>query len=690
MRKNLKYTLPLLAILLILVGFKLRSNEQKKDQVIMQLVYDALTNVHYQPKLFNDELAAKAFDLYLENVDYSKRFLTQEDIAELEPMKLQLDDYFREGNDVFFLKSYELIQRRLKDTEGYYKEILDKPFDLTLQEEFETDPEKSAWSANDKELKDYWRKYLKYRVLTRVYDKVREAEDDSVAIPDMATLEAEAREKEMEVHDEWYKNLKDIEQVEWFATYVNAFTTYFDPHSEYYPPRQQEDFEIEMTGQLEGIGAQLRARGDYVTVEKIVVGSPSWHQGELEEGDKILKVAQGKEEAVDVVGMNINRVVKLIRGKKGTEVRLTVKKKDGNTTEIAIVRDIIELESTFARSAILDEDGKVGYIRLPKFYVDFYNEKNHDCAEDVKEELEKLKAQGVEEIVFDLRNNGGGSLQAAIDIVGLFIDKGPVVQVKGQSGPQRVYSDHKSGVAWDGPLVVMVNEFSASASEIMAAALQDYNRALIVGPRTTFGKGTVQNVIDMDQAVGLNFSDVKPLGALKLTIQKFYRINGGTTQLEGVVPNVIWPHAYNEINLGESEQKFALSVDEIKPAYYQTFPNQTKFDSAAKNSMERVSKDDHYQKIKDYAHWLKVERNETVVNLNFEAYSKSERKREEESKIYNNLTVADDSMAVCPLPTQLEMFANDSDKQEEYKRWFKGLSRDLYLQEAVRTSKDLR
>ena len=310
---------------------------------------------------------------------------------------------------------------------------------------------------------------------------------------------------------------------------------------------------------------RLQQDGEFTSVASIVTGSACWRQGELEVGDKIIKVAQGSAEPEDIVGMSTNKVVTKVRGKKGTEVRLTVRKKDGTEKVIPIIRDIVEIEATFARSARLGADGKTGYIRLPKFYVDFYDDNNRNCADDVKKEIEILKAQGVERLIFDLRGNGGGSLPAAVDIAGLFFDKGPVVQVKTSGQRVRSYDDRAGGAVWDGPLLVMVNEGTASASEIVAAALQDYDKAIIVGTRQTFGKGTVQNMLDLDRAAGPFYGD-KPLGALKLTIQKYYRITGGTTQLQGVESDVVLPHPYQEIPYGERELDYPLAVDYVEPA----------------------------------------------------------------------------------------------------------------------------
>lgn len=714
--KRSSYILLSLALItgLAFAGYEYTNERsQKKDRVILEIVHNTLAVNHLSPKNIDNELSSEAFDLYLESLDQTKRFLLKEDVDALTPYREKLDEEFKNYDLTFFDLSQEILQKRLREAEKICMKLLDKPFDLYVDEAYESDPEKMDFASDKKQLRDHWRLYLKHRVLSRVHDKYRqqqskaekdkknrmemESANEEVFAPDediegetMAEWEEQARKREREVHEEWFKNIKDMEHIDWLGVYLNAFTTVFDPHTEYFPPKQREDFEIEMTGQLEGIGAQLSKRSTYITVEKIVSGSAAWRQGELEVGDKILAVAQGSEEPVDIVGMTIQKAVKLIRGKKGTEVRLTVEKRDGSTVVIPIIRDVVEIESTFARSAILGEKEKVGYIRLPKFYVDFYSSENHNCAIDVKEELIKLKAEGVKSVILDLRNNGGGSLQGVVDMVGLFIESGPVVQVQSSLQGKKIYRATDNKVYWDGPLVVMVNEFSASASEIFAAAIKDYNRGLIVGSEHTYGKGTVQNMVDLDRMIRSGLNDIKPLGALKLTIQKYYGIDGGTPQLNGVTPHVVLPSTYRYIKLGEREQPHALAADRITAA---TFTPWIKHEAAQKsaisNAVNRVAVDSSFQKIDDYARIIAQEREETKVNLHFDKYEAHQAQRRKRNERYKDLSRAGDSTAVFSIKAQLEIFETDSVKKHEYKQWHKGLSRDLYLREAKRIAQDV-
>jgi len=685
MKKNLKYTLPALVLIAALAaGFSWKAPSDDQEKVVMLLVHDALAGVHYQPKPIDDAFSQEVMDFFLESLDAEKRFLQQSDMDQMRAYQNQLDDALKNADLTFFNLSQTIWQKRFAQSQELYQEILAQPLDFASNRSFETDAEKRGYAADDAGMRAYWTDYLTYRVLMRLYDRSLAADSAGQAKftlgdPGFAEEEKKAREKEMEIHDEWFSSMSDMERSDWFGLYMNAYTGVLDPHTQYFPPRQQENFEIEMTGQLEGIGASLQQDGEFTTVASIVTGSACWRQGELEVGDKIIKVAQGSAEPEDIVGMSTNKVVTKVRGKKGTEVRLTVRKKDGTEKVIPIIRDIVEIEATFARSARLGVDGKTGYIRLPKFYVDFYDDNNRNCADDVKKEIEILKAQGVERLIFDLRGNGGGSLPAAVDIAGLFFDKGPVVQVKTSGQRVRSYDDRAGGAVWDGPLLVMVNEGTASASEIVAAALQDYDKAIIVGTRQTFGKGTVQNMLDLDRAAGPFYGD-KPLGALKLTIQKYYRITGGTTQLQGVESDVVLPHPYQEIPYGERELDYPLAVDYVEPAV-QFEPKEPK--PYLKTAQKRIAENPEFARISEYALWLKSQQDQTLVPLHYTAYFAREEAAETEAEAFDDLLKSTEVLPIAyAFPGQESTL--DSGKVTEYTRWFKGLSTDMYLGEAYR------
>ena len=662
-----------------------RPAESDKEALIVQLVSSGLLQAHFEPKALNDEFSEQMFDYYLDGIDPGKRFLLQSDIDGWDSYRSQLDDQIRNSEFTFFDSSYETLMMRVGQTKSIYKEILSHPFDFSKEEFIQTDGANMEYASNRDELKDYWRKYLKYRTLLRLDDYI-ESQSDSLSMEEM---EAKARKKVLKSHDEWFERMDEMERKDWHSVYINSITGVFDPHSTYFPPYDQDAFEIQMSGKLEGIGAQLYSKDGYVTISRIVSGSASWRQGELKVGDQILKVAQADGEAVDVVDMRIEDVVQLIRGEKGTEVRLSIKKLDGTLKDISIIRDVVVLEETYARSAVVEEDGeKYGYLLLPKFYLN-YDGEGRDCAEDVRVELEKLKAQNVKGIVFDLRNNGGGSLQAAIDIAGLFIDKGPVVQIKAKGQSQAVLNDENPGIVYDGPLVVLVNSFSASASEILAAALQDYDRALVVGSAHTFGKGTVQNMFDFDGMVSGDMDALKPLGALKLTIQKFYRIDGTTTQLRGVTPDIVLPNVYNLISYGEKELEYPLAWDEISAAQFVPLNNVGgRMNDLQQASSRRVKKNGTFQLISENAQWLNEQDQFTQYPLQLEAYQKLMKDWEEKAERFDKIDDFKSDFTVQELLAAANS-ERDTLQQEKTRRFEKNLTKDVELDEALMILNDL-
>jgi carboxyl-terminal processing protease len=705
MKKQIKYILPALVILAIATwSFSWLDANQKKEAVVMQLVYDALSSVHFQPRAFDDSLSAEVYDAFIESLDSEKRFLHSGDLEALLQHRLLLDDQIKAGSTDFFDEAMAILANRIETARGQYVALLNEVVDVTSPGELQGDASNRNYFADDKDMTHYWASYIQFRVVSRLHDRKQHA-DSAKALgfdpqhADFKELEVKAREKEMDIHDSWFKNMDEMERADWFGLYMNAFAGAFDPHSSYFPPRQQESFEIEMTGQLEGIGASLIQDGDHVRVSAIVTGSACWKQGELAKDDLLIAVAQGDKEPVDVVGMTTEKVVQLVRGKKGTEVRLTVLKVDGSEMVIAIVRDVVEIEATFAKSARLGDDGKTGYIRLPKFYVNFYQNRNRDCAEDIRMEIDKLKAAGMERLIFDLRGNGGGSLPAAIDVAGLFIDQGPVVQVKTSGQRLKTYKDDDAGTSWDGPLLILVDENTASASEIVAAAMQDHGRALIVGSPQTFGKGTVQTIIDMDRAAGPFYRKHGPLGAFKLTIQKYYRITGGTTQLQGVKSDIVLPHPYQYISLGERDMENPLAVDNIETLQYPQW--ESSMTDAIAPANKRIANSASFERIATYATWLRDRDQDSHIPLAWDDYLQSEADYQAEKQRFKNVLKSSDSIRVQGFDVEKvleidqdlngdrDLAAEAEMKEEKNRRWHKMLSRDLYVAEAMRILQDM-
>ncbi|QNF34069.1 carboxy terminal-processing peptidase [Adhaeribacter swui] len=666
-----------------------------KNAVLMKVLMQGLSSAHFHPKKIDDNFSKEVYKTYLERLAFNKKFLTQADIAQLKKFETDIDDEVKKGSYEFFEFATNLFQTRVKETEGLYKEILAKPFDFTVAETVETDVDKLEYPADKAALKEAWRKYLKYQTMLQLSDlidiqeKAKENKDSKVVQKSMAELEAEARKKVVKTYEDFYRRLGQTDKEEWMAIYVNSITNLYDPHTEYFPPKDKEQFDISMTGRLEGIGAQLQEKDGQIKIMEIVPGTPSYRQGELKAGDIILKVAQGRQEPVNVEGMRIDKAIQLIRGKKGTEVRLTVKKPDATIKVIPLIRDVIIIEDTYAQSALIQDKRKVGYIKLPTFYADFARKGGRNSGEDVKNEIAKLKQEGATGIILDLRNNGGGSLPDAVEMTGLFIPEGPVVQVESSGAAPNVLRDRDATTQFDGPVVVMVNSFSASASEILAAALQDYKRAIIVGSSSTYGKGTVQQVFDFDQVLPSEYNALKPFGSLKLTTQKFYRINGGATQLKGVTPDIILPDLYTYIEQGEKEQEHALPWDEIKPADYKTWSKPTlNVERIKANSKQRIANNELFNAITNQAKSFKARADMSNYSLKLADYRAMQKKAKEESSKYETLQKSAPAINVTALKADLATAKSDTVKINRMNRFAKSLNKDIYLEEALNVVKD--
>ncbi len=685
----------IVALIIMLFGSYAPREADEKDKVLLSVIMHCLGTSHYQAKDVNDDFSKKVFDEYLKAIDVNKKFLIKEDVEQLKKYHTSIDDQAKVGNFDFFNLSQTLLQKRIKEAELYYKEILSKPFDFTVEETIETDAEKLPYATTTADLKENWRKLMKYIVLSRLHDmqivqeKAVEKKDTSFKVRTLVAMEADARDKVLKNQNESFKRMNQLTKTDWMAMYINAITAMFDPHTSFFPPKEKENFDIALSGQFEGIGATLQEKDGYIKVTQIVPGSASWKQGQLKANDIILKVAQASQDPVEVVDMRLDDAVKLIRGKKGTEVRLTVKKIDNTVVVIPIIRDVVVLEETYAKSAILKGTKKVGYIKLPQFYADFNGRGGRSCAKDVKIEIEKLKKDNVEGIILDLRNNGGGSLQDAVDMGGLFIDKGPIVQVKSAKEAPQVLNDYDPATQYTGPLVILVNELSASASEILAAAMQDYKRAVIVGSNT-FGKGTVQRLIDLDSYMPPSFENLKPFGAMKITTQKFYRINGGATQLKGVAPDVLLPDNYKYIKTGERELEYPMAWDEIAKANYKTLENLKNIETIKKNSEIRLKTNKSFILEDENAKRLKTLSERSSFSINLEKYKAEQKKLQDESKKFEEIYVEIKDLEILPVTADAAAIQSDTAKVESMKTWSKTLKKDMYIYEGMNVINDLK
>lgn len=684
------------AILFLVAAYFPQDNGSDKEAVLIRTLIRGLEYMHYEPADINDEFANKAYDIYLDNMDSGRRWLTANDVKKLEGLKTQIDDNIQEGKFDFFDLSIELLNAGVDKTQDYYQEILAKPFNFDKAELVEMDSDKRDYAKNDKELKDFWRRSLKFETLTRYTSALEKQEEagEEKEIKTKEELEKEARAKVLDLYDKWYDRISKLKREDRFSDFLNSMTSVFDPHTNYFKPIDKQNFDIRFSGRLEGIGARLQTDGDYTKVVDIVIGGPAWKGKDLQENDIITKVAQGDEEPLDVKGMVVDDVVQYVRGKKGTEVRLTVKSVDGTEKIISIVRDIVYLEESYAKSLILDgpEDGeKIGYLYLPSFYADFENKDGRFCAPDVAKELDKLKEENVDGIILDLRDNGGGSLRDVVKMSGFFIEEGPIVQIKSREKKAEVLVDVDKRVQYDGPLVVMVNSFSASASEILAAALQDYSRAVIVGSNSTHGKGTVQRFIDLDRTIR-GYEEYKPLGQVKLTMQKYYRINGGSTQLRGVVPDIILPDNFHYIKTGEKQEKYPMEWTEIDAVSYdQNVMSITRDDlrTLADKSEIRVKANPTFQKVLENAKRFKKRRDESEYPLKLENYQNFVDTREAEAKKYNGMFKSVINGGVKNLKVDVSSYAGNEVTEARNTNFIESVAKDAYIKETLNIVHDI-
>ncbi|WP_395044375.1 carboxy terminal-processing peptidase [Flavobacterium sp.] len=729
MKRNYKVLLVIVALSIGLFSFipKTIKGDPEKDKLLLELLAYVLEKGHYSPAAFDDKLSKGIYKDYIDALDPSKRFFLQSDIEEFSKFELKIDDQILNKDLTFFDLTYSRLVQRMEESKSYYKDILDKPIDYTLDETFNTDYEKIPYSNDVTALKEKWRKQIKLSTLSTYVDKQKLEEDkianknktpqqklatyktkmgakltpelekkfiennskvDNDAPKSTDDIEKESRESTLKSLNDYYNVIKDLDREDWFSVFINAIATRFDPHTSYLAPDEKERFDVSMSGKLEGIGARLQKKNDFTEITELISGGPAWRGKELEAGDIILKVAQADKEPIEVVGMRLDDVVKKIKGPKGTEVRLTVKKTDGSIKIISIIRDEVEIEETYAKSSIIEKDGtKYGIINLPKFYIDFEDKNSRDAGKDVAIEIERLKAAGVKGIIMDVRDNGGGSLRTVVDIAGLFIEQGPIVQVKSASGAIEVLPDKDPKIQWDGPLVIMQNSFSASASEILAAAMQDYKRAVIIGSKQSYGKGTVQNVIDLNQFV--RGSNVGNLGALKTTIQKFYRINGGSTQLEGVSSDIVMPDRYAYLKMGERDVDNAMAWDKIDAAQYNVWNKQSNFDNAIVNSKMRMLNNPQMQLVDENAKWLDERNKVNVYSLQIDKFKSEQKKLEETNKKFKSIADYNNHLPFSSLPYELELMKKDETLKDKRQSWFESLSNDVYVEEALHILSDL-
>ena len=677
--------------------FNSPKNDDEKMQTIMVSVKNTLSYLHYSPRPINDAYSQEVYKKYLEMIDPAKRYLRQSDVDEFEKHKLKLDDYLNKGDLTFYNLTYGRLFERVDEIDKMTQDIFSKPINLDEDESIVLEPEAKKHPVTKEEQYNEWRKFIKYNILQEIEtlsakEETQQKKKDSVIkhnLKDTIKVEILTPEQKRikatdEVKDlvtESFRRVKKRKKMDWFTVYMNAYTEVFDPHTNYFSPRDKEDFDASFTGKIIGIGALIQEKKGYLYLGPLTIGAPAWKSKQLNEGDKILKVkSKPNEEPVNVVGMLADEAVRLIRGEKGTEVILTVEKKDKTIREVKMVREEVSIEDTFARSIVIDAPNgkKYGFINLPSFNADFEDAKGRNASDDVKNEIIKLKAQGISGIVLDLRNNGGGSLTEVGDIMGLFMNEGPYVQVKTGEGKIQTLRNKSNAPLWTGPLVIMQNELSASASEILAGMMQDYGRAVVVGSPQTFGKGTVQTFVDLNRFLSTN----DDFGSLKLTIQKFYRVTGESTQKKGIISDITLKDYFTFSEIGERYDDSALAWDKIQAVNY---PKLNYFDMEALRaaSAARMAKNQTYQLIMESAKWKEALDKEKTITLNQNKFTELMKERKAQIEKFKALDKYQNGLKFALYPADLEREKTDEAFKKKSENWIKNLQRDLYLKEAI-------
>jgi len=703
MKKNFKVLLVAVFVAIASCSFTTKKfDNPEKDKLLIDLITYVLEKGHYSPKDMDDAFSRNIYKNFIDGVDPLKRYFLNSDIEEFKQYETAIDDQIKIKEVTFFKLVYTRLTERIAEIEKIYPRILELPFDYSIDEELNVDYDKITYPKNIKALENRWRKQLKFTTISNYYDLIEEngtnlnekpterKNEDYEDPKNLNEIEIEARENTKSSMSEYFDFVNDLESKDYFGIFLNTIVEEFDPHTNYFAPSDRDRFELQMSGKLEGIGARLQKKNDYIKIIEVISGGPAWRGEHVEVGDMIMKVKQESEkEAVSVVGMRLDDAVKLIKGPKGTKVILTIKRVDGSIEEEIITRDVVEIEETYAKSTLIKKDDKnYGLIDLRQFYFDMQNYKERNAASDVKKEIIRLKKAGMEGLIIDLRGNGGGSLRTAVDMAGLFIKEGPIVQVASSGSKKEVLNDNDEEIIWNGPLVILVNELSASASEILAAAMQDYKRAIVVGSKQSYGKGTVQNLLDLNQ--WLRNNEMGDMGSLKLTTQKFYRVNGGSTQLEGVKSDVVMADRYSYIDIGEKDYNNPLPYDKIEPANYEVWNGNIDYEKTISRSVERITKSQQLKLIDENAQWIKNRRDVTTVNLNYESYKKDIESRIDETKKFDSIDNYDNKLIYESLPFEIELMKQDSTLFEKRKRWHKSLVNDIYIEEGINILQDLK
>ena len=675
---------------LLFVSWKfseVKFDDPNKDKLLIELLKYVLDKGHYQSLDINDELSKKVYNSYLDMIDPQKKYFLTSDLREFKKFEKLIDDQWLSYDLAFFNLTHTRLIQRINEVEMFLPSLFNSTFEFDIDENINVDFENLTFSKNDKERKERWRKQLKFSMLDLYDIKILDQEKSIKSNKDyVVKSESQLLKESLKIVNDNINDIfdlmNDIQRKDWFSNYVNSFVSQYDPHTTYFKPEDKDRFDVNISGRFDGIGARLQKRDGGIEIVQIILGGPLWKDKKIEAGDEIIKVGEPGKDPINVIGMRIDDAIKLIKGPKGTIVELTVRRKTDNEIKtFPITRDEVVLEESYAKSTLINKDNKTfGLITLPKFYVDFNDSKEINCATDVKNEIINLKKEGIEGLVLDLRNNGGGALQTVVDMTGLFIKTGPIVQVKSIGNRKKVLYDKDPSLLWDGPLVILVNQMSASASEIMAAALQDYERAVVIGSNNTFGKGTVQNVLDLNRFLSNSDFD---LGALKITTEKFYRINGGSVQLKGVESDIVTPNTYSHIDIGEADEKNPLKWDQIDKASYRKWDGYYNLESVINDSKLRVSKNELFNLIDQNAKWFSERRENKSYSLNYDTFKNEQKKNKLKLKKFDKVKDYSNNLRFNLLSDQSSNIKDTEEYKENRKRWHNSLKSDIYVNESI-------
>ena len=670
--------------------FKSENQEspELRQRKLLSTIGQLLESEHYSPRNIDDAFSKEVFNAYFKALDPEKNTFLQSDLYNLSNYSTTIDDEIHGATIAFQPAVSRIYALRIIETKAIFNQIMDQPFDFNLDDSALLNSDKMAYPKDVTERAKRWEMLLKYRTIERYASLIEEREKnkdkEKFVYKNDSTLEAESRAY---VKKSYKKRIESFEKTftkeKQFELFLNSITGLMDPHTDYLAPVEKRSFTEQMSGVIYGIGAQLTQDDFGIRIASIQPGGPAWKSGQIVVNDVIVKIAQGAEEPVDVSGYETTDAVKLIRGTLGTEVRLTFRKPDGTFKVVSLIREKIVLDEGYARSVVIQNGAdKYGYILLPDFYADFEREDGHRCSEDVAAEIKKLKAENVKGIIIDVRFNGGGSLYEVVQMAGLFIDKGPVVQIRNKEGRSQTLYDETPGILYDGPLVVMANEFSASASEIFAGAIQDYKRGIVVGSSSTYGKGTVQRNVAFGKPLD-SLGIQTEYGAVKLTFQKFYRITGSSTQKKGVVPDVILPDEYEYLKYREKDNESALSWDEMERARYMVWPNNAPLSQVVQSTNLHIQNDTAINRFKKNLRWVSNQI-ETPVYLKLDKFQAFKKQVQEVSKQNEQALKLKTPMNLAPIKVDYNKFYNNPDKskQDRYQAWIKDLAKDFQVNES--------